>query len=108
MRLEDDWGDYLSHSDHYNQALELSKTYVAVKDNIICGFIRVKDDFGFSVFIHDLLVHRDYRGQKIGKQLIDHVGSHHQGTVYVMSDTDAYYNKVGINEIAGRILIVKE
>ena len=58
---------------------------------------------GFYIYVCDLLVHRQYRGRDIGRQLmeplLDQFPDH---TVYVMSDVDEYYKKLGY-ELEGSI-----
>ncbi|MCL2521702.1 MAG: GNAT family N-acetyltransferase [Erysipelotrichales bacterium] len=111
MRLEADWGGYCDsvNVENYKIALKESLTYVLYNDNILCGFIRVRDDFGFAVYIHDLLVGKMYRGNSYGKMLIEHVADNFlNSTVYVMSDVDDYYHKQGYKTIEGRIIIVRE
>jgi hypothetical protein len=53
-------------------------------------------DGGF--YVYDLLVRQDHRGQGFGKQLIDHVRLFYE-PVYVMSDVDRYYEKIGMSKI---------
>ncbi|MGI6451430.1 MAG: GNAT family N-acetyltransferase [Desulfitobacteriia bacterium] len=80
----------------YRAALTASLTYVAYNDNTLCGFVRCRDDNGFGLYIYDLLVRKSYRGHGIGRQLLEFVcAKHPQSTVYVMSDTDEYYQKLG-------------
>ena len=111
MRLEDDWGEYSNDKkseSKYKIALNNDIVYVAYEDDSLCGFIRVRNDHGYGVYIHDLLVHKNYRGKSYGKALIEHVCKNHKGTVYVMSDVDDYYHKQGYTEIEGRIIIVRK
>jgi ribosomal protein S18 acetylase RimI-like enzyme len=104
----DEWKDYSSPEqfEKYLVAVTSSVTYVMVMDEQIIGYVRVRDDDGFGVYIYDLLVSPHYRSRGYGKQLIDHVKQNYSGQkVYVMSDIDPYYEKLGyIRE--GSILIV--
>lgn len=93
-----EWETYYSEStiDRYKQALAGSITYVAYKNDTLCGFVRCRDDNGFGIYIYDLLVRRTYRGHDIGRKLIEYVCNKHPlDTVYVMSDVDDYYRKQG-------------
>jgi len=96
MHLEDDWGDYLSDdgNQRYKIALKQSTTFVLYEGDNCCGFIRVKDDFGFWVNIYDLLVGKLHRGKNYGKMLIEHVCKTFEGcSVCTLSDVDGYYTK---------------
>jgi len=111
MRAEGDWGDCCDGAAaeaKYKAALKDSVTYTLYNGDTCCGHIRVRDDFGFGTYIHDLLVGKAYRGNGYGKMMIDQVCKDFDGVVYVMSDADPYYNKIGLNEIEGRIIIVKK
>ena len=110
MKKEEDWTDYsgsFKAMEKYKTALRESVTYVLYYGGICCGFIRARDDFGFGVYIHDLLVGKDYRGNSYGKILIEQVCKIFKGTIYVMSDVDQYYFKQGYDKVEGRIIIVK-
>ncbi len=105
----DDWIDYhgLVGRSKYVKALESSITYIAFDKNIVCGYARCREDNGFGVYIYDLLVKKTHRGMQIGKTLIECVFKDfpHQ-PIYVMSDVDAYYEKLGYRR-AGSIFEVK-
>lgn len=94
----DDWNDYHGENgrDKYKKALESSITYIAADNSIICGYVRCRDDDGFGIYIYDLLVRKSYRGRDIGKSLMQQVCTDFQDqVVYVMSDVDKYYKKLG-------------
>lgn len=71
----DDWSDYHGSvgRSKYIKALESSITYIAYDDNLVCGFVRCREDDGFGVYIYDLLVRKSYRGRQIGKGLMERV-----------------------------------
>ena len=111
MRLEDDWSDYSKDSQtqaRYKTALSGDITYVAYEGDSLCGFIRARNDYGYCIYIMDLLVHKHFRGKSYGKALVEHVCKNHKGTVYVLSDVDDYYHKQGYTEIEGRVIIVRK
>ena len=84
-------GDVL---EKYKRALIKSITYVAYKDNVLCGYSRSMNDCGFYIYVCDLLVAPKYRGNHIGRKLIECLlDDFPMQTVYVMSDVDEYYNK---------------
>lgn len=103
-----DWECYYSEAvkEKYQQALDSSITFVVCQGDILCGYVRCRNDNGFGVYVYDLLVKKSYRGQKIGQKLMDFVRSQYpENTVYVMSGVDEYYEKLGYNR-AGSIFIV--
>ena len=112
MCLEDDWGEYCSDKtaeEKFKTALKKDTAYVAYEEDNLCGFIRVYNDNGYSTFIMDLLVHKNYRGKSYGKALIDQVCKDFKdGTIYVLSDNDKYYQKINCKKIAGSVIIVRE
>lgn len=94
----DDWSDYyrLEGRNKYIKALESSQTYIAYDETIVCGYLRCREDDGFGVYIYDLLVRKTYRGKQIGKILMERVCKDFPNQpVYVMSDVDEYYEKLG-------------
>ena len=105
----DDWADYhgpIGRS-KYVKAIESSLTYIAIDQNIVCGYVRCRDDDGFGIYIYDLLARKSYRGNNLGKSLMERVLKDFPNqTVYVMSDVDAYYEKIGYLK-EGSIFIVK-
>ncbi|MGI6659235.1 MAG: GNAT family N-acetyltransferase [Dethiobacteraceae bacterium] len=69
--------------------------------------MRCREDDGFGVYIYDLLVRKTHRGRQIGKSLIEWVCQNFQDQpVYVMSDVDRYYEKLGYRR-EGSIFEVK-
>jgi len=108
----EEWGDYTRDEAavaRYCKAIDNSIVFVAFDGDTLCGFVRAKDDDGYGVYIHDLLVHKNHRGNSHGKALIEHVANHFEGNVvYVMSDVDEYYFKQGYTQIEGRILVVRK
>jgi len=105
----DDWSDYhgAAGRDKYIKALETSITYIACDETLVCGYVRCREDDGFGVYIYDLLVRKSYRGRQIGKSLMERVcHDFPDQPVYVMSDIDPYYEKLGYRK-EGTIFVVK-
>jgi predicted N-acetyltransferase YhbS len=93
-----DWACYWEEESNakYRNALQKSVTRVAFVDGQLAGYVRALDDQGFYIYVCDLLVAPVYRGMKLGQQLMTRlVRDFPQHTVYVMSDADGYYEKVG-------------
>ena len=104
----DDWSDYHGLArDKYIKALESSITYIAYDKTILCGYARCREDDGFGIYVYDLLVRKSYRGNQIGKSLLERVCQDFPNQpVYVMSDVDLYYEKLGYRR-EGSIFEVK-
>jgi ribosomal protein S18 acetylase RimI-like enzyme len=99
------WAD--ENQTKYRHALRYSITYIAVENGEVCGYIRSLDDMGFYIYVCDLLVTAKYRGRDIGRKLMEQLTTDYPNqTVFVMSDVDEYYQKLGY-PIIGSILEVR-
>jgi GNAT superfamily N-acetyltransferase len=97
----DDWVCYWGEAaaSVYQKALTNSITYVAYEGNILCGYSRSLNDCDLYIYVCDLLVNRRWRGREIGRQLMEQVFLDYPNqTVYVMSDVDEYYQKLGYHK----------
>jgi ribosomal protein S18 acetylase RimI-like enzyme len=66
----------------------------------VCGYARCREDDGFGVYIYDLLVRKTHRGKPIGKALMERVlNDFPNQPIYVMSDVDPYYEKLGYRKV---------
>jgi GNAT superfamily N-acetyltransferase len=93
-------------AEKYKLALEKSVTYVAYYDSKLCGFSRSIDDCGLYIYVCDLLVEPAFRGQNTGRKLMECISRDYPDQiVYVMSDVDRYYKKLGY-ERAGSVFTV--
>ena len=104
----EEWADYhaAENREKYRRALESSVTYLAYEGDTLCGYTRCRDDDGYGVYIYDLLVAKPFRGRDIGRKIMEKVcGDYPDNTVYVMSDVDGYYSKLGYKR-EGSIFIV--
>lgn len=98
----EDWSDYTSELGRFNyiRAIETSIVYVIYESNEIIAFIRCKEDNGFGIYVYDLLVRQDKRGNKLGQFLIEKVKNDYpEQSIYIMSDVDEYYIKCGYKKI---------
>ena len=90
----EEWVDYLSPK--YQEALKRSITYVAYADDKLCGYSRSINDSGIYIWVLDLLVDKAYRGHSIGRKLMECILTDYPDQdVYVLSDVDGYYKKLG-------------
>lgn len=90
----------------YARAMRTSVGYVLLVDGALCGYARCREDDGFGVYVHDLLVRAPHRGRHLGRALMERVHADAGGqVVYVMSDVDPYYEKLGYAR-AGSIFVV--
>ena len=98
----EDWRSYHDSASRskYIRALNNSITYVAYDDSMVCGYTRCREDDGFGIYVYDLLVRKSHRGRQIGKSLVTQVSQDFPGqSVYVMSDVDPYYEKLGFQRV---------
>lgn len=107
FRLLDEvgWEDYSSKNGrgNFQKVLETSITYLILEDDALCGYIRCRTDNGFGIYVYDLLVAPDFRGKEYGRLLLEKIRTDFPNEdVYVMSDVDEYYTKLGYTK-AGSI-----
>lgn len=104
----DDWREYFGPAGRasYARAMRTSVAYLLLVDGELCGYARCREDDGFGVYVYDLLVLRPHRGRHLGRALMERVCTDFPGqTVYVMSDVDLYYAKLGYRR-EGSIFVV--
>jgi GNAT superfamily N-acetyltransferase len=106
----DEWRDYWlgEGREKYCRAMGNSVGYLVFEGETLCGYLRCKDDDGFGVYVHDLLVDKDYRGKEYGRLLMERVCGDFPGSaVYVMGDIPGYYEgKLGY-KVEGWIYVVE-
>jgi GNAT superfamily N-acetyltransferase len=99
------WAD--EFSEKYKAALADSITYVAYEGDVLCGYLRSLNDCGFYIYVCDLLVLPKHRGKNIGKKLMKRIYEDYpEQIVYVMSDLDEYYKKLGFRR-EGSIFMIQ-
>lgn len=90
----------------YRKSFEKSVTYLALADERVCGYSRSLVDTLY-IYVCDLLVNVEYRGNGLGKMLMDCLKDEYPDLpVYVMSGNDEYYNKIGCKK-EGSIYLLK-
>ena len=97
-----DW-DFLANANasaHYKKRLSQSISYVCYDENGFCGYVRALLDEGLAVYVSELFVIPEQRNQHIGRSLITQIKQDFLPlTVYVLSDEDAYYEKLKYKKV---------
>lgn len=84
----------------YKKRLLDSVTFVCFENGMFCGYVRALLDDGFAVYVSELFVAPEWRNRSIGKALLAKVRTGYKHlSVYVLSDEDAYYEKLGYKNI---------
>ena len=105
----EDWSCYWAdeNAGKYKQALESSITYVALQDGKVCGYSRSLPDTLY-VYVFDLLVAPAYRGNQLGKKLLERIAEDYPSLpVYILSGNDEYYLKQGYSRQGAIFLLSK-
>lgn len=101
LRNEPDWTSFVSEGaiDTFKDVLLEGETYLYEIEGNICGYIRALVD-GFGVYVSELYVAPVCRGNGYGEELLDKVKQAHPNQdVYVLSDEDLYYEKLGYKRV---------
>lgn len=97
--IEPDWNSFTSEDSigKFKQALLNCETYICVVNGEVCGYIRAIVD-SFGVYISELYVSPSQRNQGYGRSLLVTLKDKYSDQdVYVLSDEDLYYEKLGLN-----------
>lgn len=98
---EPDWSSFLGDDaiDKFKNALLESETFLCESEGNICGYLRaLVDDFG--IYISELYISPQYRGSGFGAELLERIKQEYpKQDVYVLSDEDAYYEKLGYQRV---------
>ncbi len=101
LKAEPDWSPFTSDGAiaAFKKALLESETYVCIRHGEICGYLRALVD-GFGVYVSELYVAPPHRANGYGRKLLVEVKQMNPDVgVYVLSDEDAYYEKLGFKRI---------
>ena len=103
----EEWKDYLNPN--YRKALEDSITYVALIGEELCGYSRSLCDSGLFIWVIDLLVNKNRRGLSIGKKLMECIVTDYSNIdVFVVSDVDHYYEKLGYGKEGSVFKVIRK
>lgn len=97
-----DWDMFTNDEaiDTYRKRLHESITYVCYEGETFAGYLRALLDDAFALYISELFVVPEMRNKKVGRMLISKLKSDFSNlTVYVLSDEDIYYQKLGYKRI---------
>ncbi|MBL1378016.1 GNAT family N-acetyltransferase [Zobellella iuensis] len=101
LKNEPDWHSFVSEGaiDRFRKALLESETYICEYQGAIVGYIRALVD-GFGVYISELYIAPPHRGNGYGARLLSKIRqAHPDQDVYVLSDEDLYYKKLGCKRV---------
>lgn len=97
LAAEPDWREFMSAESlpRFCTALRDTLTLICLDDGRVCGYLRALVD-GFGVYVSELYVAPAARRRGHGRALLQHLRDAHAGQdVFVLSDEDAYYEKLG-------------
>jgi len=101
LKNEPDWSSFVSEGaiDRFKEVLLEGETYLCESQGNICGYIRALVD-GFGIYVSELYVAPQCRGNGFGAELLGKIKQAHPNQdVYVFSDEDLYYEKLGYKRV---------
>ncbi len=101
LTAEPDWTSFTREEsiETFRGALLSSETYICKSDGEVCGYLRALVD-GFGVYVSELYVAPHQRKKGNGKALLSKLKRvHPDRDVYVLSDEDLYYEKLGFKHV---------
>ena len=101
LEKEPDWSSFLGDDaiDKFKDTLLKSETFLCENEDIICGYLRALVD-GFGIYISKLYVSPSYRRSGFGAALLKRIKQEYpEQDVYVLSDEDTYYEKLGYQRV---------
>ena len=101
LKAEPDWNSFTGEGtmETFKDALLNSETYICESQGEVCGYLRALVD-GFGIYVSELYIGPQYRNNGYGKELLGRLKqAHPKQDVYVLSDEDLYYEKLGCKRI---------
>ncbi|NIA72348.1 GNAT family N-acetyltransferase [Pelagibius litoralis] len=105
LKKEPEWNSFTRTGaiDVFKSALLSSQTYICKSQSEVCGYIRALVD-GFGIYVSELYVAPAFRNNGYGKELLKELlkelkQDHPDQVVYVLSDEDLYYEKIGCKRV---------
>ena len=85
--------------DVFKSSLLSSQTYICKAQGEVCGYLRALVD-GFGIYVSELYVAPAFRNNGYGKALLNELKQDYPDqAVYVLSDEDLYYEKLGYKRV---------
>lgn len=101
LKKEPDWDSFTDAGaiEVFKSALLSSQTYICKSQSEVCGYLRALVD-GFGIYVSELYVAPAFRNNGYGKELLKALKQDHPDqAVYVLSDEDRYYEKLGLKHV---------
>jgi len=101
LKIEPDWGLFIKEDavKQFKKALLDSETFICESSGEVCGYIRALVD-AFGAYVSELYVAPTYRNKGYGRKLLNRLRVEQaSGEVYVFSDEDVYYEKLGLSRV---------
>ena len=101
LTSDPDWSSFTGPDsiNAFKSALLSNETYVYKIESKICGYLRaLADEFG--IYVSELYISPRHRKNGYGKELLKKIKQEHPNQdVYVLSDEDIYYEKLGYKRV---------
>ncbi|MGD9096319.1 MAG: GNAT family N-acetyltransferase [Chromatiales bacterium] len=97
LSADPDWNLFTCEGnlDVFRHALLNSDTLICTCHGSICGYLRALVD-GFGIYVSELYVAPGYRDSGNARELLRKIKQQHPNQdVYILSDEDRYYEKLG-------------
>lgn len=101
LKKEPEWNSFTGTGaiDVFKGSLLRSQTYICKRKGQVCGYLRALVD-GFGIYVSEIYVAPAFRNNGHGKELLrDLKKDHEDRDVYVLSDEDLYYEKLGYKRV---------
>lgn len=101
----DEWNNLVAQGENTKQAWAHSNVaYVITEDEHVIGYVRGLTDNNITLFICELLIAKNYRGQGLGTELIEYVHNLYPNTrmeLLASSDSKSYYEQLRFRPFYG-------
>ena len=101
LKAETDWDAFTTGDaeDVFKDALLNSETLICRSQGSICGYLRALVD-GFGLYVSELYVAPACRNRGNARELLRKIKQQHPNRdVYILSDEDRYYEKLGCQRV---------